>query len=179
MKISAITALIWLALAATALGQSKSSGNATSSGAQSKTVFAEVRAIVHELEGHTDKLRELLANHRSLVEQRPQPQGASSEAKKAHEEQLAKWDSAMERLLTRIEGAHAVVVETMQRLDKSIAGELPTSLGKDVAKVRNEAGPERAMAEQVLAKRKPASARKSKPAANEKPARSSNEDIDL
>ena len=50
----------------------------------------------------------------------------------------------------------------MQRLDKAITGELPTGLAKDVAKVRNEADPERATAEQVLSKKKPASARKPK-----------------
>ena len=168
MKSSAIIGLIWLVLAAPALGQSKSSSNAPGNSAQSKTSLAEVRAIVHELEGHTETLRELLANHRSLVEQKPQS-GA---------EQLAKWDAAMERLLVRIESAHAVVVATIQRLDKAIVGELPTGLGKDVARVRNEADPERAMAEQALAKRKPASARKSKQA-SEKPARQNNEDIDL
>jgi hypothetical protein len=168
MKISAITGLIWLVLAATAVGQSKSSGNATSPGAQSKSVLAEVRAIVRELEGRTEKLRELLANHRSLVEQRPESG-----------EQLAKWEAALARLVITIENGHAALIETTQRLDKSISGELPTGLAKDVAKARNEAEPERLMAEQVLAKRKAAS--KSKPAkqANEKPAAPSNEDVDL
>jgi len=65
-------------------------------------------------------------------------------------------------------------------LDKSIAGDLPTGLAKDVANARNEANPERMMAEQVLSKRKPPSASKSKPAsANDKRAAPSNEDIDL
>jgi len=71
----------------------------------------------------------------------------------------------------------------MQRLDKSIAGELPTGLAKDVARVRSEAEPERATAEQVLAKRKPSTARKSKPAkpssAAEKPDPPSDEHLDL
>lgn len=154
MKVSAITGLIWLALVATAFGQTKSTGNEPSSGVQSKSALAEVRTIVHELEGRTEKLRELLANHRSLVEQRPESQ-----------EQLEKWDAALERLLVRIESAHAALLETTQRLDKTITGELPTGLAKDVAKARNEAEPERAMAEQVLAaKRKSAAAKKTKPA---------------
>jgi len=161
MKVTAITALIWLALAATAAGQSKSSGNADSPGV-SKASLAEVRAVVHELEGHTEKLRELLSQHSSLVDERPESEGASPEAKKAHDKQLAKWSSALERLLVRIADAHTTVVETVQRLDKSITGELPTGLAKDVAKVRNEADPERATAEQVLSKKKPAATRKAK-----------------
>lgn len=172
MKISAIVGLVWLVLAATAAGQSKSVGSSPSSGIASKASLAEVRAIVHELEGRTDKLRELLSQHRAHVERRPQS-----------EEQLAKWDAALERLLVRIDSARADVVETTQRLDKSITGELPTGLAKDVARVRNDAEPERATAEQVLAKSKPASARKAKqtkqPAAAQKPASPSNEDLDL
>jgi DNA repair exonuclease SbcCD ATPase subunit len=170
MKISAIVGVIWLVLAATAVGQSKSVGNAPSSGVSSKASLAEVRAIIHELEGRTDKLRELLSQHRAHVERRPQS-----------EEQLAKWDAALERLLLRIDGARAEVVEATQRLDKSIKGELPTGLAKDVARVRNDAEPERATAEQVLAKNKP-SARKAKPAkqaASEKSPPPSNEDLDL
>jgi hypothetical protein len=179
MKISVITGLIGLVLAATAAGQTKSSSNTTSSGAPAKAALAEVRSIVHELEGHTEKLRELLSNHRSLAERRPEPEGGSPEAKKAHDEQLAKWEAALERLLVRLEAARATLVETTQRLDKSITGELPTGLAKDVARVRNEAEPERAMAEQVLAK-KPA-ARKAKPAKTTpaKPAAPGHEDLDL
>jgi hypothetical protein len=173
MKISAIVGLIWLALAATAAGQSKSVGSSPSSGVASKASLAEVRAIVHELEGRTEKLRELLSQHRAHVERRPQS-----------EEQLAKWDAALERLLIRVDSARADVVEAMQRLDKSIKGELPTGLAKDVARARNDADPERATAEQVLAKNKPSSTRKAKqgkqtPAAAQKPAPSSNEDLDL
>lgn len=178
MKVSAITGLIWLALATAAMAQAKSSSDTASPGAPSKSSLAEVRAIVHDLEGHTEKLQELLANHRSLVDQRPQSKGGSPEAKKSYEEQLGKWEAALDRLLTRIDSAHAAVVETTLRLDKSIKGELPTGLAKDVARVRNDAAPERAMAEQVLAKRKPPSARKSKPA-SDKPAAPSNEDLDL
>jgi len=179
MKVSAITGLILLALAAPAMGQAKSSGDATSPSASSKASLAEVRAIIHDLEGHTEKLRELLANHRSLVERRPESEGGSPEAKKADEEQLAKWEAALERLLVRIESARAAVVEATQRLDKSIPKDLPTGLAKDVARVRNEAEPERAMAEQVLAKRKPSSARKSKPAKQAPASEPSNEDLDL
>lgn len=171
MKVSAIIGLIWLVLAAPAVGQTKSSSDAPSPGAQSKASLAEVRAIVHELEGHTEKLRELLANHRSLVERRPES-----------EEQLAKWEAALDRLLVRIDGARAAVVDTTQRLDKSITGELPTGLAKDVARVRNEAEPERTMAEQALAKRKPPSTRKAKQAKqapSDKSAPPSNEDLDL
>lgn len=181
MRVSAITGLIWLVLAATAVGQTKSSGNATSpgGGAQSKAVLAEVRSIVHELEGHTEKLRELLADHRSLVERRPESGGGSPEAKKAQEEQLAKWEAALERQLVRIESGHAALVETTQRLDKAITGELPTGLAKDVAKARNEAEPERLMAEQALAKRKSSPARKAKPGKQPSEKQPSNEDIDL
>ena len=104
-------ALIWLALAATAAGQSKSSGNAEGSSGSAKASLAEVRSIIHELEGHTEKLRELLSQHGSLVDQRPESEGGSPEAKKAYDTQVAKWSSALERLLVRIEDAHATVVE--------------------------------------------------------------------
>jgi hypothetical protein len=125
---------------------------------------------VHELEGRTEQLRELLDNHRSLVERRPQ---------NAEEKQVAKWDAALERLLVRVAAAHAAVVETTQRLDKANAGNLPTGLAKDVARVKNEADPERVMAEQILAKRKKAPAKKAK--ASDKPAEApiNNEDYDL
>jgi hypothetical protein len=170
MKISAIVGLIWLALAVTAAAQSKSVGNTASPGVTSKASLAEIRAIVHELEGYTENLRELLSQHRALVQRRPQ-----------EEEPLAKWSSALERLLVRIDSAYADVVKATQRLDKSITGELPTGLAKDVARVRNDAEPQRAMAEQAL-KSKPAAAPK-KPAkkapATEESAPLSNEDLDL
>lgn len=181
MKLPAFTVLIGLALATTAAAQGASSSKATSSGTSSKTQLSEVRSTVHELEGQTDKLSELLTQYRSLVEQRPQPEGSSPEAKKAHQDQLAKWDSAIERLLVRLDGARAVVVETTQRLEKSISGELPTALAKDVAKALNEAGAERANAEQVLVKNK--SSRKSKPAkqapTEKEPDPSDTDDLDL
>lgn len=170
MKVSGVIGLIWLALAATASGQAKSSGNPQGA-AQSKASLAEVREIVHELEGRTENLRELLSNHRSIVENRPES-----------EEQQVKWEAALARSLVRLESARAAVVETTQRLDKAITGELPTGLAKDVARVRNEAEPQRAMAEQALAK-KPPPARKAKPSkpakATEKPAQPSDEELDL
>src|SRR5690349_2149542 len=110
MKVSAIT-LVGLLLAAPAVAQTKSSSNATSSSAPSKASLSEVRAIVHELEGHTEKLRELLSNHRSLVERRPEMQGSGPEAKKSYDEQLAKWESALDRQLDRIQSAHAALIE--------------------------------------------------------------------
>lgn len=179
MKLSAITGVLWLVVATSAFAQSKSTSDAPASSAPSKASLSEVRATVHELEGQTDKLRELLENHRELVAQRPQPQGSGAEGKKWYDEQLAKWETALDRLLTRIESAHALVAATLQRLDKSTQAGLPTALAKDVARVRNEADPERATAEQVLAQRKPA-ARKAKPAAaNDERPQPSNEDIDL
>lgn len=168
MKVFAITGFMCLALAAPAMGQAKSNGNASSSGAPSKAALEATRKIVHELEGHTEKLRELLSNHGSLVDRKPQSK-----------EELAKWEAALDRLLVRVEAAHASVVETTQRLDKSITGELPTGLGKDVARVKNEAEPERVMAEQILAKRKRAPASKAKKAPAEKPAPPNNEEYDL
>jgi len=169
MKISAIAGLLWLALAATAFGQAKSSSNPAGP-VQSKASLAEVREIVHELEGRTERLRELLSNHRSIVENRPES-----------EEQQVKWESALERSLVRVESARAALVETTERLDKAITGELPTGLAKDVARVRNEAEPQRAMAEQVLAKKPaPRKAKPAKPAkATEKPAPPSDDELDL
>ncbi|HMJ13969.1 MAG TPA: hypothetical protein VK524_21275, partial [Polyangiaceae bacterium] len=80
-------------------------------------------------------------------------------------------NSALERLLHRIDDARAAVVETKQKLDQSANEQLPTALAKDAANARNEAEAQRAAAEQALAKSKPA---KQKPAkqkpASEKPA---------
>ena len=165
----AMTALIWFAVAATVAAQSTPSSKA----APSKTQMSEIRSLVHELEGRTEKLRDLMTQYRSLVEQRPQGQGGSPEAKKAQDEQLAKWNTALERLLRRIDEARAAVVETTQRLEQAATGTLPTGLGKDVANARNEAGAQRTAAEQALAKSKPAKGRASKdakPPATEKPA---------
>jgi hypothetical protein len=164
MKIAALTLWIGLVLAAPVAAQ----GAQGAPGGGSKASLSEVRTTVHELEGHTDKLRELLDQYRALVEQRPTPQGSGPEGKKAHEEQLAKWNAAIERLLVRIDAARGAVVDTMQRLDKAATGELPTGLAKDVARAHNEADAERATAEQVLAKSKSTS--KSKPAKAAKPA---------
>jgi len=161
MKVSAITMLIWFGLATAAAAQGRPSGGA-SPGTSSKAQLSEVRSVVHELEARTEKLRDLMAQYRSLVEQRPQPEGGSPEAKKAHEAQLAKWNTALERLLRRIDAARAAVVETTQSLDQLGTGQLPTALAKDVASARNEAGAQRTAAEQALAKSKPA--RPAKPA---------------
>lgn len=163
MNVSAITTLIWFGLVATAVAQGTPSGKA-SSGAPSKAQLSEVRSLVHDLQARTEKLRDLMAQYRSLVEQRPQ--GDSGD-------QAAKWNTALERLLRRIDAARGAVVETKQRLDQSATGQLPTALAKDVANTRNEAEAQRAAAEQVLAKNKGASSRPSKRAAQappEKPA---------
>jgi DNA repair exonuclease SbcCD ATPase subunit len=155
MKVSAITMLIWFAITAIA--------GAQGGGAPSKASLSEVRALVHELQGHTDKLRELMSEYRSLVERRPQPEGGSPEAKKAHEQQLEKWTAALERLMRRVDVARTAVVETVQRLDRAAAGQqLPTALAKDLANARNDAEAQRATAEQALAQNKPAPARPSK-----------------
>ncbi len=168
MKVSAITMLIWFGLATAAVAQGTPSGGP---GASSKSQLSEVRSIVHELEARTEKLRDLMAQYRSLVEQRPQAEGGSPEAKKAHDAQLAKWNTALERLLRRVDAARAAVVETSQSLDQAATGPLPTALAKDVATARNEAGAQRAAAEQALAKSKPAKAAKpAKRAEPEKPA---------
>jgi len=179
MKLSTITVLIGLVLATTAAAQGTPSGKATSSGGSSKTQLSEVRAIVHELEGQTEKLRELLTQYGSLVEQRPQSEGGSPEAKKAYEDQLAKWDAAIGRLLVRIDTGRATVVDTTQRLDKSITGELPTTLAKDVARAHNEADAERATAEQVLIKNKSRKSKPAKQAPAKEPDPSDSTDLDL
>jgi len=167
MSFRAMTILIWLAVSATALAQSAqgaSSDKATDPGASSKGQLSEIRTLVHELQGRNEKLSDLMDQYRSLVEQRPQGRG----------EQLDKWNAALERLLRRVDDARAAVVETVQRLDQAGTEHLPTALGKDVAKARNEAGAQRTAAEQALAKSKPAKASASKQAkkkpATEKPA---------
>jgi len=160
MNVPAITMLIWFGLAATAAAQGTPSGKAASSGAPSKTQLSEVRTLVHELQGRTEKLRDLMEQYRSLAEQRPQ-----------EKEQQAKWDAAVERLMRRVDVARAAVVETTQQLDKSVTGQLPTALAKDVASAKNEADAQRTAAEQALAKNKPARTPKpAKTAAAEKPA---------
>ena len=169
MKVTAITMLIWLGLATVAAGQGTASSKAPSSGPASKAQLSEIRSLVHELELRTDKLRDLMAQYRSLVERRPQPEGASPEAKKAHDDQLAKWSASLERLLAKLDGGRAAVVETVQQLNQAVTGQLPTGLAKDVANARNDADAQRAAAEEALVKSKPAAARASKRAA-QKPA---------
>jgi hypothetical protein len=168
MNVPAITMLIWFGLAAIAAAQSAPSGKAASPGA-SKAQLSEIRPLVHELQAHTEKLSDLMTQYRSLVEQRPQAEGGSPEAKKAHQDQLARWNTALERLLRRVDDARTAVVETMQRLNQSATGQLPTGLAKDVASARNEAEAQRAAAEQALAKGKPTSSRTSR-RAPQKPA---------
>jgi hypothetical protein len=159
-----ITVLFGLVLAASAAaqGQDTPSGKAASPSAPPKGQLAEVRSLVSELQGHTDKLSDLLSQYRSLVEQRPEPEGSSPEQKKAHDAQLEKWSAALERLLKRLDTARADVVDTKTRLEKAATGELPTSLAKDVAKSRTEADAQRANAEQALAAKRPAPAKKAK-----------------
>lgn len=153
MNVPAITMLIWFGLTATAAAQGAPTGKGSSQSAPSQAQLSEIRSVVNELQARTEKLHELMTQYRSLVEQRPQAQ-----------EQLAKWNTALERLLRRVDQARAAVVETTQRLDQLATGPLPTSLGKDVATARNEAGAQRTAAEQALVKNKAALARTSKPA---------------
>jgi len=162
MNISAIAILIWFGLATTAAAQGSHSGKVASPGASSKASLSEIRSLVHELQGRTEKLRDLNEQYRSHVEQRPQ----------GNDSQLEKWNAALDRLLKRIEGAHAAVVETKQQLDQSASGQqLPTSLGKDVANATNEAEAQRTAAEQALKTKRPAKpAAKAKAPAAEKPA---------
>jgi hypothetical protein len=164
MNIRTITMLICFGLATTAAAQGTPGGKSASPGGSSKSQLSEIRSLVHELQARTEKLRDLITVYRSLVEQRPQSGYGSAEAKKEHEQNLAKWNMALERQLRRIDDARAAVVETTQRLDQSATGTLPTSLGKDVANARNEAEAQRTFAEQMLAKSKSTMARTSKPA---------------
>lgn len=153
MKIATIAVMIWVALAATAAAQAAQgspSAKPANPGASSKA--SEIRSLVHELQGRTEKLADLMAQYRSHIEQRPQ----------GNDEQLAKWDAALERLLSRIDVARAAVVEGTQRLEQAATGQLATSLAKDVATARNEADAERASAEQALAKSKPAKGKAAK-----------------
>jgi hypothetical protein len=180
MKVPAITVLmIGFAVATTAAAEGTSSGKAASPGASSKNQLSEIRSLTHELQGHTEKLRDLMTQYRAHLEQRPQPEGTGPEAKKAHEEQLARWDAALERLLRRIDAARASVVDTKQRLDQAATGQLPTALAKDVANAKNEAEAERTAAEQALAKSKPSRKKAAKPPPAEKPAPPLPADLDL
>lgn len=173
MNVPAIVILIWFGLATTAAAQGASSSKAASPGASPKAQLSEIRTLVHELQGRTEKLRDLMTQYRSLVEQRPQAEGGDPDAKQAYENQLAKWSSAVERLLHRVDEARASVVESKQHLDQAATGQLPTALAKDVANARNEAEAERTAAEEAVAKNKTASSRTSKHAkqapATEKP----------
>ncbi|MDH5672629.1 MAG: hypothetical protein OEZ06_10800 [Myxococcales bacterium] len=155
MKAAIITFSLCLGLAATGSAQGKPGAKRANSGAKSHAPLSEIRSIVHELERHTGKLRDLMTQYRSLAGQRPPAQGGSPEAKKAHDKQLNKWERALDRLLTRVEKAQAGVTEQIARLDAATGGELPTALGKDVANARNSAEDERVAAANALAKRKP------------------------
>lgn len=170
MNVPTITMLIWFGLAATAAAQGAPSGKAPNPRASSNARLSEIRSLVHELQARTEKVHDLMAQYRSLVEQRPQAKGGSPDAKKAHEDQLAKWSTAQDRLLRRVDGARAAVVETTQRLDQSATGPLPTALAMEVANARNEAEAQRAAAEQALAQSKAASSRTSKRAKQTTPA---------
>jgi hypothetical protein len=162
MNIRAITILIWFGFAATAAAQGAASNKSSSQSTPSQAQLSEIRSVVNELQARTEKLRELMGQYRSLVEERPQSQEAQ-----------AKWNTALDRLMRRVDTARAAVVETSQHLDKVNSGRLPTSLAKDVADAHNEAEAQRTAAEQALAKNKPAPAQKGKPAkqaqANEPP----------
>jgi len=150
MKLRAITVLTCLVLAATALAQGASKDKPAS-----KAQLSEVRSIVSELEKAGSKLSGLITDYRSITEQRPQSRGGNAEAKKAQDDQLARWEAAVERLLNSMEKTHLAVVETIKRLDQATHAALPTSLAKDVANARNTSDAARVAAEQVLSKRKP------------------------
>jgi DNA repair exonuclease SbcCD ATPase subunit len=151
MKIPAIIVLIWFGIVAMAAAQGGPVGKGSSQDA-TQAQLTEIRSVVHELEARTEKLHELMEQYRSMVEQRPQGEDA-------------KWNAALDRLLHRIDDAHAAVVETTQRLHQASDGRrLPTALGKDVANALNEAGAQRTAAEQALAKNKGKPAKTAKPA---------------
>ena len=167
MNVPAIALLIWFGLAASAAAQGTASGQPPSSNGSSAQL-SEIRALVHELQARTEKLADLMAQYRSLVEQRPQAEGGSPEAKKAHQAQLERWNAALERLLRRIETARAGVVEKAERLQQLATFKLPTALAKDVANARNEAEAQRTAADQALTKNKAALSRTQKRAAQPK-----------
>ena len=176
MNVIVISALTWLALAVPVAAQgapSRKPATAAAStqptAAPSQAQLSELRALAHELQARTEKLGDLLEQYSSLARQRPQAQAGNAGAKKAHDDQLAKWDAAVERLLRRVDGAHAAVVETLQRLDQLPNARLPTSLAKDVVRARNDAVTQRTAAEQVLAKNKAVLARPPKPAKSAPP----------
>jgi len=151
MNVPALTLVICIGVTATASAQHTPSGGPASPGASSKASLSEIRVLVHELQGRTEKLRDLNEQYRSLVDQRP-----------ADAERLAKWQAALERLMSRLDAARAAVVETMQALNQSATGQLPTGVGKELANARNEAEAQRVAAEQALAKSKAAPAHPSK-----------------
>jgi DNA repair exonuclease SbcCD ATPase subunit len=153
MNVRAITMLIWLGLAATAAAQGAANSKQSSQSTPSQAQLSEIRSVVNELQARTEKLHELIGQYRSMVEERPQSQEAQ-----------AKWNTALDRLMRRIDSARAAVVETEQRLDPMAKRPLPTSLAKDVADAHNDAEAQRTAAEQALSKNKPATAQKSKPA---------------
>ena len=161
MNVIVITALSWLALAATAAAQSAPSVKAASPNASQ---LSQIRSLAHQLQGQTEKLSDLMSQYFSLVEQRPRAQGGTADVKKGNDEQVARWDTAVERLLRRVDTARAAVVETMQRLEQLTTGQLPTTVAKDVTRARNEAVAQRTAAEQALASNKPVLARATKPA---------------
>lgn len=169
MRVIVITMLSWLAVAATAAAQSTPNTKAASPGAPrsattarkaepaappSQAQLADIRALAHELQARTEKLSDLMEQYLSLVGRRPQ----------ANDAQLASWDAALERLLRRVDGARAAVVETMQRLEQLPTGQLPTALAKDVVRTRNEAVTQRTAAEEALVSNKPVLARAAQPA---------------
>ena len=159
MNIRAITVVIWFGLVTSGAAQSRPSGKPGNTDAPPKAQLSEIRSLVQELEGRNEKLHELNAQYRSHLEERPQAQ-----------DQLAKWNAALERLLRRIDAARVAVVETMQRLDQAARGALPTSLAKDFANARNEAEAQRTAAEHALAKNKSKPTRTTKQAPPKQPA---------
>lgn len=178
MRTSAIIMASCLSFAASAAAQG---GERTSPESSSKSPLAQVRSLANALQGHTEKLADLVSIYRSMLEQRPQSRGKSPEQKKAYDEEFAKWSGAVERQLTRIEQTRTLVVDTLQALDQAAKSQpLPTSLAKDVANAHNEASAQRSAADQAL-KSKPKLApkhAKSEPK-NEGPAPPLDDDLDL
>lgn len=180
MKTSAITMVIGLALAAGAAAQGSTSSK-RSPEASSKSPLSQIRSLANELQGHADKLGDMMTIYHSLLEQRPDRNGGSPEQKKAHDEQLAKWSAAVARHVTRIEAERASVIDVMQRLDQAIKGQtLPTALAKDVANARNEATAQRSAAEHAIKAKPKDTSKAAKPAPrNDEPAPSLDDDLDL
>lgn len=163
MKVSSIVVSICLGLSAPAFAQSAAKGKTTSSARASKAQVEEIRSIVHELERLSSKLDVLLKDAHSISAQRPP---------KSQKKQLARWDSAFNRVLRSMQKTHTALIEATKRLDQATGVKMPTSLDKEVANARLGADPLLVAGKQVLTKNrarleKKARSAKKKPAAAE------------